>query len=106
MKTYPPVERLPGVDALDALFLHRVRQKVRWRRSYRDLSLTVGWHRPGSLDARVNDPVQTYEEHGRVQVACWCEAGYAWVPIDEVRRGVTRSCRRVNCRETIPVMSR
>lgn len=100
MKTYPPVETLPGVVELNALWVTLPRVKVRWHRSYEQLNATVGWHRPGSLPrGGVNATVQTYEQQGRGEVQCWCQRRYVWVPLDEIRHGHTHSCGRVECRE-------
>jgi hypothetical protein len=34
----------------------------------------------------------------RLQVTCWCEREVVWVHVEDVARGVTRSCWRAGCK--------
>lgn len=36
--------------------------------------------------------------HGRLAVACWCEATIVYVPKDDVAAGLTGACTRPSCR--------
>lgn len=36
--------------------------------------------------------------HGRLAVACWCEATVVYVPHDDVLNGLTGPCTRPSCR--------
>lgn len=34
---------------------------------------------------------------GTAEVTCWCEARSCWVPLPEIRAGLTHSCGREHC---------